>query len=517
MSEHRGPRHINASHVRLFKVLYAFVTRIQAMKLKIFFAMLTFLIGPPSHAGSIEGEAAIATSQHTARIDGRPVSYVAQAGRLPIRDMESGEIRGRMFYVSYRVPSSDEKPRPVMFSWGGGPSGPALGMQMVYGPRKATDDGRIVDNDLSILTAANLVFVDPIGTGFSRPERPEYLDEFYSTTGDARSVAEFVRVWIALNDAETAPIFLNGQSYGVWRAGITAELLEESGRRVAGVIMTSGGTGMADEFTDRAFQIAYRVPDYAATAFHHGRLPAELGRDPEEAWRRAEVWARESYGPAISRVDELTAAERDAIALELSRYTGYPLDQIDRRTLVFTPPQFLRDFVGDEETRLNTFDMRRIAGAVGGNDNAASDRARTRYLREELGNKTDLAYIGLEQGYTPVTAPEYQSIGRRWNYDTSDYAVTGKVPPDGGPPGKEPWVRRAIDINPHMQVFIEAAVYDSLNFCAANEDRKRRMPEDLADNFELHCYFAGHGSFRDPEAYPLLVRDIRSFIKRVVE
>ncbi len=487
------------------------------MKLKVLFATLACLIGATSHAGSIEGEVPTATSQHAARINGRTVSYIAQAGRLPIRDMESGEIRGRMFYVSYRVPTSDEKPRPVMFSWGGGPSGPALGMQMVYGPRKSTDDGQMVDNDLSILTAADLVFVDPIGTGFSRPERPEYLDEFYSTTGDARSVAEFVRVWIALNDAETAPIFLNGQSYGVWRAGITAELLEESGRRVAGVIITSGGTGMADEFTDRAFQIAYRVPDYAATAFHHGRLPAELGGDPEDAWRRAEVWARDSYGPAISQVDELTAPEREAIALELSRYTGYPLDKINRENLVFTPPQFLRVFIGDGDARLNTFDMRRVAGTSEGNDNGARDRAQARYLRKDLGYKTDLAYIGLEQGYTPVTAPDYQSIGRRWNYDTSDYAVTGKAPPDGGPPGKEPWVRRAIDINPHMQVFVEAAVYDSLNFCAANEDRKRRMPEDLGDNFELHCYFAGHGSFRDPQAYPLLVRDIRNFIKRVVE
>ncbi|MGH8224202.1 MAG: S10 family serine carboxypeptidase-like protein, partial [Woeseiaceae bacterium] len=212
------------------------------MRLAVFLSTLTVLAVQAGHAASGDGGPGTG-SQHVARIDGREIAYTAEAGRLPIRDMESGEIRGRMFYVAYRVPSSDRRSRPVMFSWGGGPSGPALDMQMVYGPKRANDEGRIVDNDLSLLAVTDLVFVDPIGTGFSRPEKPEYVGEFYGTTGDARSVAEFIRVWVALNDAETAPLFLNGQSYGVWRAAITAELLEQSGRRVAGIILTSGGMG----------------------------------------------------------------------------------------------------------------------------------------------------------------------------------------------------------------------------------------------------------------------------------
>lgn len=482
------------------------------MRPKVLLATLAVVAGFPAHAGG-DGET-VATSRHTARIDGREITYTAAAGRLPIRDMESAEVRGRMFYVSYRVPSSNDEPRPVVFSWGGGPSGPALGIQMMYGPRTVTDDGRIVDNERSLLAVADLVFVDPIGTGFSRPEKAEYTAEFYGTTGDARSVAEFIRVWIALNEAERAPILLNGQSYGVWRAAFAAELLERSGRRLTGLVLTSGGTGMADEFTGRAFEIAYRVPDYAATAWHHGRLPAELGDDAEDAWRRAEAWARETYAPALARIDELDDEERDTIARELSRRTGYPLGKIDRGTLAFTPPDYLREFLAGEKARLDTFDMRHVAGERRdrGNDDA-QDRARARYLREELGYMTDLAYLGLETGYTPVTSPDYQSIGRRWNYDTA----TSGPPPDGGPPGKQPWVRRAIELNPRLEVFVEAAVYDSLNFCAANEDRKRRMPPALADNFELHCYFAGHGSFRDPAAYPLVVRDIRAFIERVAE
>lgn len=476
--------------------------------------ILSTLAASPTFAEVDAGEPT-GVSRHEAQINGYALSYTAQAGRLPIRDMESAEIRARMFYVAYRVQSAHKAPRPVLFSWGGGPSGPALGMQMAYGPKTVTDDGRIVDNDLSLLTAADLVFVDPVGTGFSRPEKPEYASEFYSTTGDARATAEFIRVWIAMNDAEMAPIFLNGQSYGVWRAAFSAEMLEQSGRRVAGLILTSGGTGMADEYTDRAFEIAFRVPDYAATAFHHGRLPEEIGHTHEDAWQQAEHWARTTYGPALARVDELTPEERETLARDLSRRTGYPLEKIDRETVTFTPPQYLRDFTGDGETRLNAFDMRRVAESGDNGGNPARDRAQSRFLREQLGYTTDLAYIGVETGYTPVSAPDYRPIGSRWNYDSGPN--NGKAPPDGGPPGKEPWVRRAIDINPDLQVFVEAAVYDSLNFCASNEERKRRMPPGLADNFELHCYFARHGSFRDRDAYPILIQDVRNFIQRVAK
>lgn len=469
---------------------------------------------PPAKAAAGTDELAAVSTQHEARIGGRKLAYTADAGRLPIRDMESGELRGRMFYVAYRLPANGDRPRPVMFIWGGGPSGPSLGMQMVYGP-KSVKDGRLIDNDLSLLAVADLVFVDPVGTGFSRPAKPEYVKEFYSTKGDARSVAEFIRVWVALNDAATSALFLNGQSYGVWRAAIVGELLEQSGRRVAGIVLTSGGMGMADEFTDRPYEIAYRVADYAATALYHGKLPTELGTTAEDAWRQAELWAREAYAPALARIDALDDGERASLAQELSRRTGYPLDAIDKDKLTFTPREYLRDFTGEEGRPLDTFDMRHIRGDDDGTDDAADARAQAHYLREVLGYRTDLAYIGLEQGYSPVTAPDYTGIGSRWNYDSGDGSDLPQAMAGEGPPGKEPWLRRAIDLNPQLQVFVEAAVYDSLNYCAANEDRKRRMPAELADNFELHCYYAGHGSFRDPETYPLIARDIRDFILRV--
>lgn len=472
--------------------------------------------------GSVLGASAAAAAQapelasetsRTAVIEGERYTYTAEASRIPIRHAETGEHRGSIFYVAYRLPPTDAAtPRPVIFSWGGGPSGPALGMHMIYGPRTSTPDGRIVDNDLSLLTVADLVFVDPIGTGFSRATSSDYLDEFYSTTGDARSIAEFVRIWIARNRAEHEPIYLNGQSYGVWRAAIVGELLERSGRSIEGLILTSGGMGIAQEYSDPVYGHAYRVPDFAAAAFTHGRLEADLGQSPQEVWEMARAWAVEVYAPALARLDELNEGERESIAGELSRRTGFPLDRVDRGTLIIRAPEFLQHFLGPDGPRLSTFDMRPASGVGSEGHGDAETRARAAYLREELGYQTDLAYLGLEPGYLPVTEAEYRPIGTRWNYDSGngDHAAAARV--GQGPPGSEPWVLRTLEINPTLRIFVETAIYDSLNYCEADHDRIRRMPDVISARFEVHCYFAGHGSFRDPEAYPLVIRDIRNFV-----
>jgi hypothetical protein len=140
-------------------------------------------------------------------------------------------------------------------------------------------------------------------------------------------------------------------------------------------------------------------------------------------------------------------------------------------------------------------------------------------LRHEIGFKTDLAYLGVEDGYTPTTAPEYRSIGLRWNYNSGigEAGRDAAIAAGQGPPGKEPWIRRAIDINPELRVFVAAGLYDSLNFCSANEDRIRRMPESLADNFTLKCYESGHSIYADDLAYPLLTADIRTFLSAIRE
>src|SRR5687768_865284 len=154
-------------------------------------------------------EAPVVT-QHRMTVAGKPLAYTAETGRIAIRDAETGEPRGWMFYIAYRVPSP--KPRPLVFVWNGGPGANSATLHFeVAGPKRG-EGGALVDNQETWLTHADLVFVDPIGTGFSRPAKAEYAQSFYGTLGDVASVTEFVRSWRLLHGAEASPLYLIGES-----------------------------------------------------------------------------------------------------------------------------------------------------------------------------------------------------------------------------------------------------------------------------------------------------------------
>src|SRR5690606_11933093 len=162
-------------------------------------AIAAVLIALVPTAASALPETPVLT-RHEIRVDGRRLRYSAEAGRLAIRDVASGEARGHVFYVAYRVDSA-ERPRPLTFVWNGGPGAPATPLHFEGAGRRRRVDGRLVDNGDTWLTATGLVFGDPVGTGFSRPARAEYADEFYGTLGDVASITEFVRAWRLLHDA----------------------------------------------------------------------------------------------------------------------------------------------------------------------------------------------------------------------------------------------------------------------------------------------------------------------------
>ena len=168
------------------------------------------------------------------------------------------------------------------------------------------------DNEATWLEHSDLVFVDPVGTGFSRPTRAEYGAEFYNTLGDIASIAEFVRVYLTRFDAWDAPLFVAGESYGAWRASGVAETLEQQGTRVAGVMLISGGIHVGPVIDDD-MRTALFIPTRAAAAFHHQKLSADLQKDLPATLRQIEEWARTEYAPALKRVARLTDQERDAI------------------------------------------------------------------------------------------------------------------------------------------------------------------------------------------------------------
>ena len=465
------------------------------------------------------GEEPAVVTEHKMTLGGRAVSYQAEIGRLAIRDVGTGEPHGEMGYLAFRLPPMGGKPRPVMFIWNGGPGAPSTTLDFdVAGPKRMID-GRLVDNPESWLAAADLVFVDPIGTGFSRPTKAKYAEEFYGTVGDVASVAEFVRAWRVSHGAEDAPLFLAGESWGAGRAGGVGYALQKRGVPVSGLVLISGGAGLNHHRLPAAEAEALRVVDMAEAARVNGRLDPALGATAEAVRHAAETWARETYAPALADPAALTPAQREAVAQGLARFTGLPLARIDRASLRVTPRQFRTELVPGRPRDL--FDLRRPAG--GAEPDAAPILA---YLRTGLGYAATLPYLGLEpleSGYAPGGRyPE--TVNARWNYATEPMtpeqvaaAVAEAARVGGGPPrlgAPLPAVEELAALNPKVKVLVAAGRYDSLNSCAANAELGRRLPAPLAQTMTFRCYAGGHMMYRYDEAARLaLGQDVAELVR----
>lgn len=474
-------------------------------------AVLALVLAGAAQAGELPNGPMVTAQQ--IRINGKPLKYQAETGRIAIRDPETGEARGHMFYIAYRVPSAT--PRPLTFVWNGGPGANSATLHFeVVGPKRG--DGEVlVDNAETWLADTDLVFVDPIGAGFSRPTKAEYAEEFYGTVGDVASVTEFVRAWRLTHGAEDAPLFLAGESWGSGRAGSVAAALETRGVDVAGLMLISGGTGLPAGVS-RELRQALWVVDLSATAFHHGKVPAQYGKDLAAVQKAAEAFARDVYAPALAKPDAVSDADRDAIIAQVSAFTGLAPGKIDRKTLAFTPRQYLTGLL---DKPVNVFDMRLLA-----EPRERADRAILRYLRHDLGYATDLPYVGLEPIQHAYAANgEYPaSVGARWNYATAkvtpeemkaaiDVAIKrGGGPPVLGPP--LPSTAEAIAANPKLKVLVAAGLYDSLNSCAANDEAARNLPAELKSAVTFRCYSGGHMMYRDQPARLQISQDVKALI-----
>lgn len=457
-------------------------------------------------------EVAVLT-KHDGSFNGRRVDYLAESGRLPIRDFATGEIRGWMSYSAYRAaPKPGEVARPITFVWGGGPSGPGGGADSGYlGPRMWRGDA-LVDNPATLLPVSDMVFIDPVGTGFSVPAKPEYLSEFFTLQGDASSFAEFIRLWLARHADARTPTYVYGPSYGSWRAGVVSEMLESRGISLTGTMLISGGILLGQDVLSPQEKAAYRVPAQAATALYYGKLDPALGSSIAAVTAAAEQWVEQVYLPALKRIGALSAAERETVAAGLALHSGYPLAKIDRKTLAFSQPDYRRNLLGDGRT-IDFLDMRDVTMRMPSRDERAKQ---LRYIHEELGNCSDQAYGGLEEGYTPVTKAPYKSPGEQWKYDIEGGTGVDVDPLDEGvgPSVKgKPWMVNAIRLNPRLKVFVGVGLFDSMNSCSGNLAQLRRVDPAVAGNFTAKCYEHGHRMATDPNNMAKLGADLRLFIE----
>jgi len=461
----------------------------------------------------------IVTTRQQVDLDGRTVSYIARAGFLPIRHNETGEARAHVFFMAYQMERKPEEPvRPLTFLWNGGPGANSVLLHLVgFGPKRleaaSTSEGalELIDNQGTLLEQTDLVFVDPVGTGFSRPAKPEYAADFYNTLGDFDSIAEFVRIFNLRFDTWDSPLFLAGESYGVWRVGGVAETLENHGQHVTGVILISGGIPVGPVVAEEMKQALF-IPTRTAAAYYHGKLPADLQEDLDSTLHKVETWARTEYAPALANRARLTEQERQAILDNLARFTGLDPGLLDKDSLKLDRKRFAELLLQDKGQELARFDTRQTTSQPS-NRSGQVDLI-SRYLRSDLQFKCDLAYAGLETGFWASGYSWRNSVGARWNYNQGTSPPKEPLTTDAPPGGSQPWLLRAMKINPSLKVFVAAGLYDSLNSCAGNAYLVSELEPEIRGNFTSICYRGGHAMYHDADVRIQMKNDIAEFIKQ---
>jgi carboxypeptidase C (cathepsin A) len=298
----------------------------------------------------------IAVTEHAGTYNGQPLRYTATVAETFVPGAD-GRPAGSMITTAYiRQEVADRARRPVLFAFNGGPGASSTPLHLnALGPRRyvtAADGGRDMgDNPYSPLDAMDLVFIDPIGTGFSRPLPGADGQYFWSVTGDARSVRAFIQQWLKTNGREASPRFLCGESYGTTRAAQIVALGENL--TFDGVLLLS----MTGEPAGPDLPFVMLLPTYAATAAFHGKVdPA--GRSPGEIFDEALHFAQRDYVTALLQGESLPPAEKARVAAEMSKRIGLPAAFIEEKGLRISRLDFMLNLLKDEGLRTGQIDAR---------------------------------------------------------------------------------------------------------------------------------------------------------------
>ncbi len=400
----------------------------------------------------------------------------------------------------------------MSFLWNGGSTEPSAWIHTEgFGPRRV-EGGHFVDNAETLLMTSDLVFYDPVTTGFSRSARPEYDREFLTVLGDFAASTEFIRAYRTKFDSVEQPLFLIGESTGTWRAAGVLDTMAKRGDHVTGAVLVSGTGGMTSVLPYKTFMQALYVNSRVTTAFYFKKLAPELMRDRTATAKAGAEWAFGTYLPALEHIDKLTPPERDKIAQSLARFTGVSPTLIDRQTLVMTNLTYRTTLLGgDKAGSLAMLDMRKFGGMapldahlIGG------------YFREELGYRTDLTYQPIENGYMPQPGPDRRVNSTLWVWNQTPTAQAEwpeRQRSGSGPPPGLPWVETAMRTDKDLRVMITLGMYDSVNGCEGTARLTSSMEPDVAKRFVNVCYESGHLIYEDPQARPKLLADVARFIR----
>lgn len=472
---------------------------------------------PARESTTKPGDDAPTVTEHETTIDGKTLKYSAAAGLVTLKD-DLDKPRAKMFYIAYTVPR--EKNRPITFVFNGGPGAAAIWLHLgTAGPKriKLNDDAtplpppyQLESNDFSWLDLTDLVFIDPIGTGYSRAE-PEKGKEFYSVQGDVSSVADFIRLYLTSNNRWASPKFIAGESYGTTRAaGLSEHLHDRYGIDLNGIVLISTVLNFQTLSFDAGNDAAYPlyIPTYAATAWFHKKIAADKEVKLEDFIAQARTWAETTYATALLRGNSLSDDDRAKVEGELARFTGLPIDLVRKANLRITPGRFQKQLLSEQRRIIGRMD-----GTITGHDADPLSSGPefdpsidayvgpfsgtfNHYIREELKYENEQVYEFL----SPRVGP--------WDW--------GKV---NGYVNVATTLRECMTKLPSLKVFVAQGYYDFATPFAASDYTLDQMPlsKELRDNVTRTYYEGGHMMYLNQPSLEKLKADLKAFYAKTLE
>jgi len=473
--------------------------------------------GPQDEKKGKESPPKRSETKHSITLNGQKLDYTATAGSLPLKDKE-GKTTAHIFYIAYTKDGvSDLAKRPITFSFNGGPGSSSVWMHMgLLGPRrvKLNDEGmpspppyQMVDNEYSLLDETDLVFIDPVGTGYSRATKPEEAKKFYGLKEDAQSVGEFIRLYVTKNSRWFSPKFIIGESYGTTRAtALSGEMAQRHHMNLNGIMLVStvlnfqtiwGGAG------NDLPNVLY-LPSFTAAAWYHKKLPPDLQKLPlEQVLKQSETFASGDYNQALLLGAGMDKQKHEAVLKQMARLTGLSESYLDRANLRPTLRRFNVELLRDRDQEIGRFDARytgftrdRLTDTTEGDPSADAvfsvfASSFNQYIRSELKYEEDEPYEILA-GVGPWN----------WGSENSFVNVTDIL-------------AEALTANPFLKVYVACGYYDFATpyFASRYTFSHLNMNPSLQKNITLDYYTAGHMMYLNLPDLKKQKEDLAKFIK----
>jgi carboxypeptidase C (cathepsin A) len=466
-------------------------------------------------------------TSHEMTLGGKPLRYTATAGNLLIQE-DDGQSNASVFYVAYTLEGvTDLRTRPLTFLYNGGPGSASMWLHMgSVGPVRvltsspeATGPGpyQVSDNQYTLLDKSDLVFIDAVGTGYSRPVGRGTIRDFAGVDQDVRAFQKFIYRYVSVNHRWNSPKFLFGESYGTTRSAALVDALQNSGMSMNGVILLSSILNYFVQAPGSDSVFIGNLPTYAAIAWQYEKIPHKT-QNQKAFLDEVRAYARGPYAEALALGHNLTQAQVDATAAKLAGYTGLSVQYIKEANLRVSPARFRKELLRDQRAILGRYDARfegtdtDAAGETPGYDpsdtgiEGAFVTALHDYLDRELKYTSDETYY-----------PSGPGVNQAWDHTHR----LGSAAPAGGQ-GQGGGMRDAYvagDLadamrkNPQLRVFSLNGLFDLATpfFITEYDLAHIELEPKLRSNIEFAYYPSGHMVYLNVDALKQLKTDLTAF------